>query len=96
MTEADSIVALGGIFFVAGLYMAVQEALDSTVTAEIVPADRRGTGYGVLETVNGGTKFVSSAGVGALWTAVSPVLAFGLAVLFMLLGTLALLRAQVG
>ena len=76
--------------------MAVQEALESTVTAEIVPADRLGTGYGVLGTVNGVTKFVSSTSVGALWTAVSPVLGFGLAALFMGLGTLALIRARVG
>ncbi|WP_445623227.1 hypothetical protein [Lactiplantibacillus plantarum] len=36
----------------------------------------------------------SSATVGVVWTAVSPVLAFALAATFMLAGTLAILRVR--
>ncbi len=90
----DSVVLLGGIFFVAGLYVAIQETLESTVTAEMVRADTLAMSYGALGTVNGTGKFISSAAVGILWTEVSPVLSFSLAALFMVAGTLALLRVK--
>lgn len=82
------------IFFVAGLYVAVQEALDSTVTANMVAPETLSTSYGALGGVNGAAKFVSSAAVGVLWTAVSPTFSFGLAAAFMAAGDLALLRAR--
>ncbi|MBM3859735.1 MAG: MFS transporter [Verrucomicrobia bacterium] len=83
---------LAGIFIVAGVYMAAQEALEPTVTAELVPTDARGMGFGALGTVNGVTKFISSGLVGLLWTAVSPVVGFGFAATVMAIGTLALAR----
>lgn len=86
----DSIVFLGVIFLVAGLYMAVQEALESTVTAEMVSQELLATAVGALGTVNGTAKFISSTVVGVLWTAISPVFSFGLAALLMLAGTLVL------
>lgn len=90
----DSIALLAVIFFVAGLYVAVQEALESTVTADMVSPDTLSTSYGALGAVNGGAKFISSAAVGTLWTVVSPVFAFGLAAALMGLGTLALARVR--
>lgn len=84
------------IFLVAGLYMAVQEALESTVTAGLVEPETLGTSLGALGTVNGATKFVSSAAVGLLWTAVSPVLGFALAAGLMALGTALLARSRAG
>ena len=83
---------LAAIFFVAGLYVTVEEALESTVTAEMVQADTLVMSYGALGTVNGTAKFISSAMVGVVWTAVSPALGFGLAAFLMAAGTLALLR----
>lgn len=90
----DSIALLAIIFFVAGLYVAVQEALESTVTADMVSSDTLATSYGALGAVNGGADFVASAAVGTLWTLVSPVFAFGLAATLMGLGTLALARVR--
>lgn len=90
----DSIALLAGIFFIAGLYVAVQEALESTVTAEMVQPDTLAISYGALGTVNGAAKLISSASVGVVWTAVSPVLGFGLAAALMALGTLALMRVS--
>lgn len=90
----DSVVLLGGIFFMAGLYIAVQEALESTVTAEMVQPETLAISYGALGTVNGAAKFVSSATVGLVWTAVSPVLAFAMAAVLMIAGTLALTRVR--
>ena len=92
----DSVALLAGIFFVAGLYVAVQEALESTVTAEMVQPDTLAMSYGALGTVNGAAKFVSSATVGLVWTAISPTLGFGLAALLMAAGTLALMRVKRG
>lgn len=90
----DSIVWLTFIFLVAGLYVAVQEALEATVTAGMVDATHLATGMGALGTVNGTAKFISSATVGGLWTLVSPVAAFGLAAGLMLAGTLAIARVR--
>ncbi|EOV9085433.1 MULTISPECIES: MFS transporter [Pseudomonadota] len=91
-----SVPLLAGVFVAAGLYVAVQEALESTVTADMVGPETLATSYGALGTVNGGAKFLSSATVGLLWTAVSPVFGFGLAAALMGAGTLALWRIQRG
>lgn len=88
----DALLVLGAVFFIAGLYVAVQEALEATVTAGIVRHEQLAMSYGALGTVNGTTKFVSSALVGVLWTVVSPVVGFGLAAVLMGAGTLALVR----
>ena len=90
----DSIMQLAAIFFIAGLYVAVQEALESTVTAEMVQPETLAMSYGALGTVNGTAKFISSTTVGVIWTAVSPVLGFGLAAALMALGTLALMHVR--
>lgn len=92
--RVDSIAVLAGIFFVAGLYVAVQEALESTVTAEMVQPDTLTMSYGALGTVNGAAKFASSATVGVIWTAISPVVGFGVAAALMAIGTVALLRVK--
>jgi MFS family permease len=91
---SGSVPPLVGIFFVAGLYVAVQEALESTVTAEMVEPGRLASSYGALGTINGITKLISSAAVGILWTSVSPVLGFGLAAVLMTAGTCALARLR--
>jgi MFS family permease len=91
--DSADLALLIGIFVLAGAYTAVQEALESTVTASLVHADTLGLGIGALGTVNGFARFASSAGVGLLWTALSPALAFATAAGLMLLGTFALQRA---
>ena len=92
--SVDSVPLLVVIFLVAGLYVTVEEALESTVAAEMVQADTLMISYGALGTVNGTAKFVSSATIGLVWTAVSPTLGFGLAALLMAAGTLAMLRVR--
>ncbi|HMP60266.1 MAG TPA: MFS transporter [Gemmatales bacterium] len=83
---------LGAIFFVAGVYMAIQEALESTVTASMVTPATLGTSLGALGTVNGTAKFLSSSLVGLLWTLVAPAFGFALAAGLMALGTVLLAR----
>ncbi|MFN3493160.1 MAG: MFS transporter [Hydrogenophaga sp.] len=92
--QVDSIALLAGVFFIAGLYVAVQEALESTVTAEMVQPETLTMSYGALGTVNGAAKFVSSASVGVVWTTLSPVAAFGLAAALMAAGSLVLVRVK--
>ena len=92
--QVQTVPLLAVIFSVAGLYMAVQEALESTVTAEMVDTATLATGIGVLGTVNGVAKFVSSTAVGLLWTGVSPLAGFGGAAALMAAGTVALLAVD--
>jgi MFS family permease len=90
----DSVALLAVIFLVAGLYVAVQEALESTVTADMVSAGALTISYGALGTVNGTAKLISSTAVGVLWTAVSPVFGFALAATLMAAGTVVLARMR--
>lgn len=93
--DVQGIGPLAAIFVFAGLYSAVQDALESTVTADIVGKDSLATGYGLLGAVNGVAKFASSSAIGLLWTLVSPVLAFAVAAALMAGGTAALARLRV-
>ncbi|EGD06333.1 MULTISPECIES: MFS transporter [Burkholderia cepacia complex] len=87
-----SVPLLGVVFLLAGCYVAVQETLESTVTADMVSSDTLAISYGALGSVNGCTKFLSSGMVGALWTGVSPMVGFGAAAALMFAGVVALRR----
>jgi len=67
------------IFALAGTFNGVVEALQDSITAEIVPAAQHGMAYGTLAAVNAVGDFASSMVVGVLWTAVSPSAAFATA-----------------
>ena len=92
--QVHTVPLLTVIFSVAGLYMAIQDALESTVTAEMVDTATLATGIGALGTVNGLAKFVSSAAVGLLWTGVSPLAGFSCAAALMAAGTVGLLAVE--
>jgi MFS family permease len=91
--HVESVALLAVIFFIAGLYVAVQEALESTVTAEMVNQDTLTMSIGALGAVNGTAKFISSSLVGLLWTLVSPAFSFFVAAICMAAGTIVLQRA---
>jgi MFS family permease len=82
------------VFVVGGFYIAVQDALEKAIAAELLPDELRGTGYGALATVNGIGDFVSSTLVGILWTAVSPAAGFGFSAVLMLAGAFLLFRLR--
>jgi MFS family permease len=88
-----SVVVWGGLFALAGVYMAVQEALEPAIVPEFVP-DRavHGTAFGVLAVVNGLGDVVASLAVGALF-AVGPEVGLGYAGLMMALGAVWMARA---
>ena len=73
--------------------------LDRTVLgiglASLLPESVRGTGFGVLATVNGLGDFVSSAVVGSLW-AISPVWAMLFVIATSLAGSVIILNTRVG
>ncbi len=83
---------LVGLFGLAGLYMGIHDTLEKGVAAELLPAEVRATGFGVLATVNGVGDFVSSIVVGFLWSAVSPAAGFAYAALLTILGGVFILR----
>jgi hypothetical protein len=85
---------LASIFLFAGLYIAVQEALESTVIAAMVQHETLTTSPEVLSTVNDLAKLLASAGVGLIWTVVAPTFAFALAAAFLLTGTFLMLCAR--
>ncbi len=92
--QIDQISWLAALFVLAGLYVAAQEALESTVTADMVSPDTLATSYGALGTVNGAAKLISSSVVGLVWSSASPVVAFGAAAALMLAGTMSLARLR--
>jgi MFS family permease len=81
-----SSIFLGLFFLLAGIAIAITDALERTVAADLLPESLRGTGYGTLATVNGIGDFASSAIVGYLWSAISPLFGFGYGVLMTILG----------
>lgn len=76
---------LAGIFALAGLVSGIKDTLEGAAAADLVPAEHRGLGFGLLGGVNGVGDLVSSALVGTLWT-LHPALGFGYAAALMALG----------
>jgi MFS family permease len=69
---ADSnIVLLAVLFAIAGIYVAIVDSMERALAADLLPLDRRATGYGALATVNSVGDLLSSIIVGFLWTSVS-------------------------
>jgi sugar phosphate permease len=56
------------LFGLAGIHIGVAQSLEKSAASEILPAANRGSGFGVLATVNGVGDLVSSVVVGALWS----------------------------
>ena len=94
MLPASSYAYLALLFVLGGFYIAIQDALERALAADLLPEGLRGTGYGALATVNGMGDFISSTLVGLLWTAVTPAAGFGLAAVLMLLGAFLLSRLR--
>jgi MFS family permease len=62
-----SIIKFAIVFGVSGLYMGVWETVENSTAATLLPKAIRGTGFGVLATVQGAGDFLSSTIVGFLW-----------------------------
>ena len=82
------------LFAAAGVFIAIEDALEGAIAAELLPAEARGLGYGVLGTVNGIGDLVSSLTVGLLWTYVSVPAGLTYAVVLSLLGAALVMRVR--
>lgn len=81
------------IFAAAGLFTAVTDTIEGACAADLLASEVRGTGFGMLHTVNGIGDLVSSAIVGVLWVAISPTIAFQYSAVLSALGAFALFLA---
>lgn len=80
--------ALAIAFALGGVYVGIEETLEDSLAAELVPPRQRGAGFGLLAIVNGAGDFVSSLLTGWLWSAAGPAIAFGFAGLLMAAGAM--------
>ncbi|WP_088153454.1 MFS transporter [Inquilinus limosus] len=79
LVAADLVLALdGGVWAVIagtalwGLHMGMTQGLLAALVAETVPADRRGTGFGLFNLASGLALLLASALAGGLWSWVGP------------------------
>jgi MFS family permease len=89
-----SLALLGAIFALAGMYVGVEEALEDSLAAELVPAEQHGMAFGTLAAVNAVGDFVSSVAIGVIWTSHSPSAAFGAAGALFAAGAILMFRLR--
>jgi MFS family permease len=82
------------IFLIGGVYVGIEETLEDSFCAELVPEEQHGMAFGLLATVNGLGDFVSSTVVGLLWTACGVPVAFAYSGVLFVLGSLLVFRAS--
>ena len=87
-----SLPALGALFGIGGLFVAMHDALEKSLGAGLLPGEIRGTGFGVLATVNGVGDFASSIVVGILWSSANPAAGFLFAAILTLAGAFLIYR----
>lgn len=85
-----SIPSLVILFILAGLYIAIVDAMERSLAADLLPVETRATGYGALATVNSFGDLVSSVIVGALWSRASFAAGFWYGAILTLAGSAAL------
>ncbi|MBY0526246.1 MAG: MFS transporter [Gemmataceae bacterium] len=93
--EAATLPVLGVLFVFAGVFLAIEEALEGAMTADLVPDMAvRGTAYGIMGMVNGLGDLVSSVAVGLLWDQVGFPAGFAFSAVLMFLGASVLFRVR--
>jgi MFS family permease len=78
------------VFIIAALSTATVTALTKACAAEILPAESRGKGFAILQTIQGIGTLISSSIVGFLWTYSNPTQAFLYSTLLSLCATFSL------
>lgn len=94
--EIHQTLPLALAFTLGGIYVGIEETLEDSLAAELLPRNMRGTGFGALAVVNGIGDSVSSLAVGWLWTAFSPSAGFGFAFGLMAAGAIFVLTTSGG
>ena len=93
-TGTNSLSLLAVIFILAGLYIGTEEALEDSLTAEIVPKEQHGMAFGTLAAVNAVGDFLSSLLVGFLWSAFNVQTAFTVSAILFFLGAFLIIRLR--
>jgi MFS family permease len=91
-----SVLALAPWFIAAGVAIGCVETAEHAAVAALAPVELRGSAFGLLAAVQSFGNLAASAIAGLLWTAVSPRVAFGYLVAWMLLALVGLVPAARG
>jgi MFS family permease len=90
-SKRADILFIAFLFMIGGAFIAIQDALEGAMTADLVPeTGKHGVAFGVTGAVNGVGDFISSTIVGVVWSIFSPVVAFAYAAVMMAVGAVAL------
>jgi hypothetical protein len=84
------------LFIGSGMYIACEEVCEKAYASELLAPEIKGTGMGLLASINGVADMISSALVGALWALFPnrPVYGFFLAASLQLGGAVRLIRLK--
>lgn len=93
-TGTHSLPFLAAIFILAGLYIGTEEALEDSLSAELVPQEQHGMAFGTLAAVNAVGDFISSLLVGSLWSAFNVQTAFTASAILSFVGAVQILRLR--
>jgi MFS family permease len=74
---ADSPAMVWALFLVYGLHFGLTEGVEKALVADLVPAELRGSAFGLYNTAIGVAALPASLLTGALWQAFGPAVAFG-------------------
>ncbi len=78
------------LFFAYGIYYGLTEGVLKAFIADIVPAEKKGTAYGLYNFVSGGTLLFSSMIAGFLWQIFSPSATFYFGSIMAIVATISL------
>jgi MFS family permease len=79
------------LFMLAGVETGAIDAGERSYAAELLGENNKGTGFGVLSTINGIGDFTSSVAAGILWTVVSPNTSFAYATILAFIAAMMLM-----
>ncbi len=79
------------LFAVYGLYFGLTEGVEKALVADLAGAEHKGTAFSLYTFVIGIAALPASLMMGALWSAVGPLAAFGLGALLAVLASVALM-----
>jgi MFS family permease len=94
VSGARHLALLGVVFALGGTFVGMEEALEDSIAAEVVPRAQHGMAFGTLAAVNAIGDFVSSFAVGLLWSRVSTPAAFEFAGILFVAGAALMLRLR--
>ena len=89
--QTTSLFSALAIFFLSGFSAGTYMSLQKSLAADLLPENIRGTGYGIITTVDSLGTLASSITLGLIWSLIGPEIAFIVAAVISFLSILALL-----